>query len=119
MDATTALDINVIVTRLLGEVPLVVAFIFFSIKIITIYQSDQEKSADKTSQMILTITNQWTKDCDRRDNEMREFLRAIRDQDHEVLKQISADLRANGELLQSIRGRIDNSMSGSTRRKVN
>lgn len=125
---TDPVDINVIVTRLLGEVPLVVAFIVFSVKIITLYQQAQTESQDKFHQaqkelteaarlqaavqgervekMLLTITSQWSQQCDKRDLEMRTFLQVIRDQDTEVINRLSEDIRANTQALNHLQNAV-------------
>lgn len=59
---------------LIAQVPLVVAFIYFSIKIINLYLSNQREISAGFAETVKGIVASWSAAMDRRDQETRAFL---------------------------------------------
>lgn len=101
------------------QVPLVIAFIYFSLRIIGVYQGAQEKLLsthtstitdiqNRHAKMIETIVSGWAGACDKRDADMRNFLQSITEANRAVNSKLAEDLRDNTAALQSLQIAITN-----------
>ena len=96
-----------------SQLPLVVAFVYFSLKIVNIYQGAQSKlidqhqeqvrvNAERQAKMIETITRQWIEACDTRDKDMRTFLQEISTQQRQAEMKLLEVLKDNTNALTSL-----------------
>lgn len=114
---------NVEILNVLSQAPLVIAFIYFSLKIINIYQTAQaesqqrcqayqeseakrnqefqERQSKTVADMMLTVVTTWAEASDKRDQEMQKFISEMRDQDRAITKMLITEVNDLNKAIRS------------------
>jgi len=76
--------------QLTGQIPLVIAFVYFALRIIHYYLEDQKASREATGRMITKLIEDWQASQKERNEDMKGFLSDLQERNDRSIQRMEA-----------------------------